>query len=51
MTISQAKAIFIWGTVLSSVIFLALTYDFHLKVGKQTNEAQLDARVAAGKWV
>ena len=28
-----------------------ITYDFHMKVGKQTNEAQLDPRVAAGKWV
>ncbi len=51
MTLSQAKAIFIWGTALSGVIFLALTYDFHMKVGRQTNERQLDARVAAGKWV
>ncbi len=51
MTLSQGKAIFIWGTVLSAVIFLALTYDFHRKVGKQTNEGQLDAHVAAGKWV
>ena len=51
MTIGQAKAIFVWGTILSSVIFLALTYDFHLKVGKQTNEDRLDSRVAGGKWV
>ena len=27
MTLSQGKAVFIWGTVLSAVIFLALTYD------------------------
>lgn len=51
MTIRQAKAIFLWGTVLSTVIFLALTYDFHLKVGQRTNEGGLDAKVAAGKWV
>jgi len=51
MTISQAKAICIWGTVLSSVIFLALTYDFHVKLPAQTHEEKIDAQVAAGKWV
>src|SRR5512135_269103 len=51
MTVSNAKAIFIWGTVVSAVIFLALTYDFHRKVGMQTHEMKLDERVVAGKWV
>ncbi len=51
MTSSQAKAIFVWGTALSALIFLALTYDFHMKVGKQTNETRIDTHVAAGKWV
>lgn len=51
MTVSNAKAIFIWGTVVSAVIFLALTYDFHRKVGTQTHEMKLDERVVAGKWV
>ncbi len=51
MTLSQAKAIFIWGTAVSAVIFLALTYDFHRKVGDQTHDVKLDAHVAAGKWV
>ena len=27
MTLSQGKAIFIWGTIISTVIFLGLTYD------------------------
>ncbi len=51
MTLSQAKAIFIWGTVLSTVIFLALTYDSHKRFSQRTHEEKLDAQVAAGKWV
>lgn len=51
MTISQAKAIFIWGTVISAVIFLGLTYDSIVKIPQRTHEEKLDAQVAAGKWV
>jgi nitric oxide reductase subunit C len=51
MTLSQGKAIFIWGTLISAVIFLALTYDSLVKMPQRTQEEKLDARVAAGKWV
>lgn len=51
MTKSQAKAVFIWGTVLSAVIFLALTYDSISKIPQRTHEDKLDAQVAAGKWI
>jgi nitric oxide reductase subunit C len=51
MTLSQGKAIFIWGTVISAVIFLVLTYDSLVKMPQRTQEEKLDARVAAGKWV
>jgi len=51
MKIAHAKAIFIWGTVLSSVIFLALTYDSQLKFRSRTHEEKLDESVVAGKWV
>ncbi len=51
MTLSQGKAIFIWGTAISAVIFLFLTYDSLVKMPKRTQEERLDAHVAAGKWV
>lgn len=51
MTKSQAKAVFIWGTVLSAVIFLALTYDSLSKMPERTHEDKLTTEVAAGKWV
>ncbi len=51
MTLSLAKKIFIWGTILSAVIFLALTYDSHRSFPKRTHEENLDATVVAGKWV
>ena len=51
MTLKQAKAIFIWGTALSTVIFLALTYDSQKSFQQRTHEENLDASVAAGKWV
>src|SRR5512144_418492 len=51
MRISHARAIFIWGTVLSSVIFLALTYDSQEKFSVRTHEERLDDHVAAGKRV
>ena len=51
MKLSHAKAILIWGTVLSSVIFLALTYDSQKSFSTRTHEEKLDEHVAAGKWV
>ncbi len=51
MKTSHAKAIFIWGTVLSSVVFLALTYDSQKSFSKRTHEENLDEHVVAGKWV
>jgi nitric oxide reductase subunit C len=51
MTLSQGKAIFIWGTVISAVIFLALTYDSLVQMPKRTQEEKLDSHVVAGKWV
>jgi len=51
MTLSQGKAIFIWGTVISAVIFVVLTYDSLVQMPKRTQETKLDAHVAAGKWV
>src|SRR5208337_3389226 len=50
MTLSQGKAIFIWGTAISAVIFLVLTYDSLMQMPKRTQEAKLDSHVAAGKW-
>jgi nitric oxide reductase subunit C len=51
MTLSQGKAIFIWGTAISAVIFLILTYDSLVQMPKRTQETKLTAQVAAGKWV
>jgi nitric oxide reductase subunit C len=51
MTLSQAKAIFIWGTAISAVIFLWLTYDSLVQMPKRTHEEALSPQVAAGKWV
>ncbi len=51
MTLKQGKAIFIWGTVISAVIFLFLSYDSLVKMPKRTHSEKLDEHVAAGKWV
>lgn len=51
MTLSQGKAIFFWGTAISAVIFLILTYDSLVKMPKRTQEEKLSAQVASGKWV
>ena len=51
MTLSQGKAIFVWGTIISALIFLGLTYDSLVKMPKRTHEENLDAHVVAGKWV
>jgi nitric oxide reductase subunit C len=51
MTLSQGKAIFLWGTAVSTIIFLALTYDSLVKMPQRTHEEKLDAPVVSGKWV
>ena len=51
MTHSQAKAIFVGGALISSLFFLALTYDSHVKFAQKTHEDKLTAQVASGKWV
>jgi nitric oxide reductase subunit C len=51
MTVSQAKKIFWGGTVLSTVIFLALTYNSLKQLPQRTHEDALDPHVAQGKWV
>ncbi len=51
MKMSFAKGIFVWGTVLSSLVFLALTYDSHRQFAERTHEDRLTEQVAAGKWV
>jgi nitric oxide reductase subunit C len=50
MTLSQAKGLFIWGTVISAVIFLGLTYDSISEIPARTHEEKLSDAVAAGKW-
>ena len=50
MKITQAKAIFIFGTILSSVLFIVLTFDSISKMPQRTHEDRLDAKVAYGKW-
>lgn len=51
MKLSHAKAIFVWGTVISAMVFLFLTYDSISKMPQRTNEDKLDVHVASGKWV
>ncbi len=51
MTLKQGKAIFIWGTAISAVIFLILSYDSLVKMPQRTHSEKLDAQVTAGKWV
>ncbi len=51
MTHSQAKAIFVGGALISSLFFLALTFDSHMKFAEKTHEDNLTAQVASGKWV
>src|SRR5512141_393778 len=51
MTIGQAKEIFLWGTLLSALIFLLLTYDSLVHMPRRTHTENLSTVVAAGKWV
>lgn len=46
-----ARHFFVWSTLLSALIFLALTIDTHRKVPALTNESALDKTVLAGKDV
>jgi len=50
MTLSHGKKIFLWGTVLSGVIFLVLSYDSVRQMPQRTQEQNLDDHVVAGKW-
>jgi nitric oxide reductase subunit C len=50
MKMSRAKAVFIIGTLLSSVVFLFLTYDSIMKMPVRTHEDKLTAKVVDGKW-
>ncbi len=51
MTKAQAKAVFYWGTALSTIILLVLTYNSLGQLPKRTNQQMLTAEVAQGKWV
>ena len=51
MTKAHAKAVFYWGTALSTVILLALTYNSLSQMARRTNERELTPEVAQGKWV
>ncbi len=48
---STAKRLFIWGTLISTVIFIALTYDTLRQIPRRTDDAGLTQQVVAGKWV
>jgi len=48
---SLAKGIFIGGALVSSLFFLILTYDFHMKFAGKTHEDRLTAQVESGKRV
>jgi len=49
MTLAQGKAIFIWGTAISAVIFLALTWDTHKQVVTLSHVDKLSESVIEGK--
>ena len=49
MTFSQAKAIFWGGTLFSTVVFLALTFNSLSRMPQRTHEDKLDPAVEAGK--
>jgi len=51
MKISHARAIFIYGRILSSVIFLVLIYNSILKMPQRTHEDNLSAEVASCRQV
>jgi len=49
MTLAQGKAIFIWGTVISAIVFLALTWDTHRQVEALSHVDKLSDKVVEGK--
>ncbi len=49
MTLAQGKAIFIWGTAISAIVFLALTWDTHRQVEVLSHVDKLSANVIEGK--
>jgi nitric oxide reductase subunit C len=49
MTLAQGKAIFIWGTIISAVVFLALTWDTHRQVAVLSHVDKLSDKVVEGK--
>src|SRR5205823_6654083 len=51
MTKRRARAFFVVSTVLSALVFLALTVDSHRKIPALTNATAIDATVIAGKEV
>ncbi len=51
MTTSQAKGIFIFATLISTVFFAGLTYDTHSKFALKTHGEKLTPQVASGKWI
>ncbi|MGC8685884.1 MAG: c-type cytochrome [bacterium] len=48
---TTAKKLFWWGTLISAVIFLALTYDTLKQIPERTDSSGLTPQVVAGKWV
>lgn len=46
---SAARAFFLWGTLLSSGVFVALTVDTFRRIPDQTNAGDITPQVAAGK--
>jgi nitric oxide reductase subunit C len=51
MTKRGSRAFFVAGTLISALVFLALTVDSHRKIPALTNAAAIDATVIAGKNV
>ena len=49
MTLAQGKAIFIWGTAISAIVFLALTWDTHRQVEVLSHVDKLSVNVIEGK--
>ena len=49
---SQAKLFFLAGTIIFSVLFLALSFDTHVnRVGEQTHEENITEAVIAGRHI
>jgi nitric oxide reductase subunit C len=49
MTLAEGKAIFIWGTAISAILFLALTWDTHRQVEALSHVDKLSDKVVEGK--